>query len=326
MSQGKPSATNSLGNTRTRRQWLTFMRMCRYGINNFSRNAWLTTAATVVMVVTLLIVLSSLVARNVFADTINDLRQKVDASVYLRDDLSGRDRQKVVDLFRANPLVTDVTYISKEEARESFAQEDDRTLDELQALTEATENPLPASLRIKVSDPARLNELDPVLNNSTVRAAQHPEYESTLTGQRRDSIDTIGRIASFTERAGLALSLIAVIISILIIFNTIRMAIFNRRDEIHMMQLIGANKSFIQGPFIVEGVMYGVLAAIITTLIAYPIILTQADKLAQYEVMVQPTLAFLKSYPLLILLGLILVGSLIGIISSFLAIRRYLRV
>jgi cell division transport system permease protein len=104
------------------------------------------------------------------------------------------------------------------------------------------------------------------------------------------------------------------------------MAIFNRRDEIHMMKLIGADKNFIQGPFIVEAVMYGVFSALLTAAVIYPLMLTQAGRLESYGVIVGPTLNFLQSYPSLVVLGLIVVGATIGIVSSLLAIRRYLKV
>lgn len=328
MSQLRGKTANSaLGKrTKTKRKWLTFLRVCRYGIENFSRNAWLTTAATAIMVVTLLIISSTLIARNVFADTLQELRQKVDVSVYLRDDLSEQQREGLISLFKQQPIVTDVLYVSKEQARKEFQQDDARSLEELQALTEIRDNPLPASLTIKVSDPSKLSELDPIINSDRVQDAQYPGLESTAAGEKRASLDTIAKAASFTERAGLLLCVIAIIISILIIFNTIRMAIFNRRDEIQMMKLIGADKNFIQNPFIVEAVMYGIFAAVITTAIIYPLILTQADIVAKYGVVTAPTVSFLTHFPLLVVLLMVIIGALIGVVSSLLAIRRYLKV
>jgi cell division transport system permease protein len=306
------------------------MRMCRYGINNFSRNAWLTTAAMAVMVVTLLIVFSTVVARDIFSNTISELRQKVDISFYLADDVTDEERKGLTDTLRQQEIVTNVTYVSKEDARQLFAEgsaADLETLEALQVLGDE-ENPFPASLRVNVTNPDQLEQLDQVFNSQQFKDAQNPDpnFQPSFRGERRDAIENIGRVASFTERTGLALSIIGVIISILIIFNTIRMAIFNRKDEIQMMKLIGADKNFIQGPFIVEAVMYGLFSALATAVIVYPLMLTQADRLQEYGIVVTPTLGFLQTYPSVVLLGLIIVGSVIGVVSSFLAIRRYLKV
>jgi cell division transport system permease protein len=122
---------------RFRRQWITFLRMCRYGVNNFSRNAWLTTAAMAVMAVTLLIVFSTVMARGIFADTISELRQKVDISFYMADEVTDEQRDSLTQTLRDHPLVTNVTHISKDAARTLFSEgsgSDLATLEALQAM------------------------------------------------------------------------------------------------------------------------------------------------------------------------------------------------
>lgn len=314
---------------RPNRRWLTLLRVTKYGASNFTRNAWLTTAATAVMTVTLIIIFSSLAARNVFQDTISNLRQQLDISFYLADDVSEQERNNLIQTLRSQEFVTNVNYISKDQARESFIEGEDDEIQGLEAV-DALEglNPFPASLRINVSNPEQLDKLDAVFASEDFKEAQNqqPSFAPTSQSNRRENIDKIARAASFTERTGLILSVIATTISVLIIFNTIRMAIFNRRDEIQMMKLIGADRKFIQGPFIVEAVMYGVLAAILTTAIAYPLILTQSDYLDKYGVIISPTIDFIRMYAPLVFLTLLIVGAFIGLLSSYLAIRRYLKV
>ncbi len=331
MSQsGKTPVQSLTPKRRSHRRWLTVVRVGRYGANNFTRNAWLTTAATAVMVVTLIIVFSTIVARNVFNDTIADLRQKLDISFYLKDDVTEENRQQLTRILRNESFITNVNYISKEQARQIYIK--DEAADELENLEAIDilegDNPFPASLRINIVNPELLDELNKVFERQEFKAAlnPNPRFQPASQSERRDSIDNIAKAASFTERTGLALSIVAVTISILIIFNTIRMAIFNRRDEIQMMKLIGADKNFIQGPFIVEAVLYGVLAAAITSAIVFPLLLTRSSYLDQYGVMVGPTIEYLKSYAPLVIMLLIFAGALIGFISSFLAIRRYLKV
>lgn len=328
MATGSSAGSALRQRKQNRRKWLTFIRMVRFGVNNFSRNAWLTTAATAVMVVTLIIIFGTLVARNVFSDTIVDLRQRLDISFYLADDVSEGERKTLESILRQQDFVTNVSYISKEQARKSFVEQDDTDLNQIEAINalEGT-NPFPASLRINVSDPDEMDRLNGVFSQPAFRDAQNPDpsFEPTSQSGRREGIDNIAKAAAFTERTGLVLSLVAVTISVLIIFNTIRMAIFNRRDEIQMMKLIGADRNFIQGPFTVEAMMYGVLAALIASAIVFPLVLTQSDYLRQYGVMIAPTLEALRSFAPLIILGLMAVGAFIGFASSYLAIRRYLK-
>jgi cell division transport system permease protein len=131
---------------------------------------------------------------------------------------------------------------------------------------------------------------------------------------------------SFAERAGLIASVIFIAISSLIVFNTIRMAIFNRRDEIQMMKLIGADRSFIRGPFIVEAVVYGMIAAVVATGLGVALLYASKSTLLNYQIAVNGTLNLITVYSAFVLLGMIALGSVIGIISSLLATRRYLKI
>ncbi|MGH7196257.1 MAG: cell division protein FtsX [Candidatus Saccharimonadales bacterium] len=308
-----------------RRKWITVLRIFRYGLNNFSRNAWLSTAATIVMVVTLTIVLSTFVARMVFADTIDQIRQKIDVSIYLKDTVDEEQRDKLVGAIKEVPIVTDIDYISKEQAREVFKQQNKADYEQLEALGElGQENPFPASLRVHTKDPNRLEEINKVINQQEFADMQ--SAPASISGARKAAIENIARVSQFSEIFGMVASVIFVIISIMIIFNTIRMAIFNRKDEIEIMKLIGAEKSFIRGPFIVEASMYGVLAALVSVALIYLVLMTAGSGLSNYDIEVGPTIKFFADWPLLIMLGQVLVGIGIGVLSSFLAMRRYLKV
>jgi cell division transport system permease protein len=307
-----------------RRQWITFLRILRYGLNNFSRNAWLTTAATAVMTITLVIILTTFTARLIFSDTIQEVRSRIDISVYLKDDAEPADINRFGRELQQVPIVTSVEHISKEQAREIFTQENKAEFEELEALGEIGDNPFPASLRIKTSDPNKLDDLNAVIQKPENLALQSEEPSNS--GERKAAIDTIARVSQFSEIAGLAAGGIFVVISIMIIFNTIRMAIFNRRDEIEIMRLIGAEKRFIRGPFIVEAALYGLVAAIVSLVLVYSLLLTRAGELATVEIEVANTVAFFKQWPLVIVPAQLAIGVLIGVFSAYLAIRRYLKV
>lgn len=307
-----------------RRKWITILRIFRYGLSNFTRNAWLTTAATAVMTVTLLIVLTTFTARMIFSDTISQVRQKLDVSVYLKDDIEQKEVKRFAQELGDVPIVTSVEYISKDQARQRFSEDNKEELGQLEALGELGSNPFPASLRIKTSDPNKLEALNSVISKPENKTLQ--SNEPSNSGERKAAIDTIANVSRFTELAGLVTGAIFVVISVMIIFNTIRMAIFNRRDEIEIMKLIGAEKSFVRGPFLVEAGLYGVLAAVISLVLVYAALFTRAEYLAAYEIQVGNTLAFFAQWPVVIVLAQLLIGILIGIFSALLAMRRYLKV
>jgi cell division transport system permease protein len=307
-----------------KRSLTTLLRVFRYGLDNFRRNAWLTTAATVVMTITLLIIIITVFARFVFNDTIDQVRQKIDISVYLKDEDTSTQVQRFAGELKAVPQVTSVEYISKEQARHDFEQSNKNEFQQLQALAElGQDNPFPASLKIKTKDPNKLDALNAVITKN--KALLDANTPTSYSGERKAAIDNIANVSQFSETAGLVAAGVFVVISIMIVFNTIRMAIFNRRDEIEMMKLIGAEKHFIRGPFIVEAAMYGALAAVVSVILVYAVILTRANSLSQYDIVVGSTVHFFQAWPVLIFLGQLVVGILIGVFSAQLAIRRYLK-
>lgn len=308
-----------------RRQWVTFVRMCRYGINNFTRNAWLTIAATAVMTITLIIIFASFVAHNILLGTVDSLRDRVDMSIYVQNDIQDQAVNEIRSDLMNLGSVTDVRYISPSEAREQFVEQNSDDADTLEAIKEAT-NRFPGTFSVKVIDINDTSELVSfVENNKTLKENIDANREPSFAGERRSSIETIGRVAEFAQRVGIGASAIFVIISMLIIFNTIRMAIFNRREEIHMMKLIGAEKAFIRGPFLVEAMVYGFIAAIIASAAGYGVLTLVTPGLKDYQINVQPTLDFLIYYAGFVVLAMIVIGAVIGIISSLLATRRYLK-
>ena len=311
---------------RHRRQWLTFVRMCRYGINNFTRNAWLTVAATAVMTITLLIIFATVIASNVLADSVAELSKKVDMSIYLRTGTTEQQAKPVIYALRQLSNVEDVTFISSEQARAQNAQNNKTDQDVLEAISQAT-NKLPAVIRINlknINDTAQLDEF--VKKNKELKPIVDLNRAPSFAGSRRNAIENIGRWANFAQRAGLAASVLFVVISSLIVFNTIRMAIFNRKDEIEMMKLIGAEKSFIRGPFLVEAVVYGCIAAVLATTIGVSLFVAASEKLQSYGIATANTTTALTMYLGVVLLVMIGLGALIGVISSALATRRYLKI
>ncbi|MFZ1250721.1 MAG: permease-like cell division protein FtsX [Candidatus Microsaccharimonas sp.] len=310
---------------RHRRQWITFLRMCRYGVNNFTRNAWLTIAATAVMTITLFVIFASVVMQNVMTNTLEAVRDRVAMSVYLKTDTSEQDVAAVVAEVNKLSSVTEVTVQSPEQARDDFIDRNKTDAGTLDAVKEAT-NMLPWTLSVKVvniNDTTQLAQI--VESNEIVKAHIDPNRSPSFAGTRREAIEKIANTASFAQQVGIIISVVFVAISTLIIFNTIRMAIFNRRDEIQMMKLIGAERAFIRGPFIVEASVYGFFAAILASVIGFALFYTAAPALTEADITVAPTMNLLTLYAGFVLLAMIVIGAIIGIGSSLLATRRYLK-
>lgn len=309
-----------------RRQWLTFVRMCRYGVNNFSRNTWLTVAATAVMTITLLSIFMTMVARDVLVNTVDEVQKRVDLSIYVKTDVSDEAVATIKKNLSKLSSVEKVTYVSPEEARQDFAEKNKKDANSLNALNEAT-NKLPGTFKVLVKDINDTSELETFTkNDKTYQENQDPNRQPSFKGGGRETIQTIGSWVSFAEQVGYILSAIFVALSSLIIFNTIRMAIFNRKEEIQMMKLIGADRQFIRGPFVVEAIVYGFIAAVVATVLGLVILVGSQKGLSDFGISINPTIDSVVTYIGFVLLGMILLGGVIGTISSLLATRKYLKI
>ena len=325
MKQKTSSAAKALQQKSARRRWLTFMRMLRYGVNNITRNAWLTIAASAVMTITLLVIFATVAARTVLMDTIAQIENNVSMSIYLKTDTTDQQAQSVEDDLKKLSSVKSVSYISPAEAKAQFAEQNKADADTLSALNEAT-NEFPGTLRVKVtdiSDPSQLKDF--VKNNANVKKYLNPDREPSFESDRNKAIKKIGSWVVYAERFGIGATILFIAISSLIVFNTIRMAIFNRKDEIQMMKLIGADRGFIRGPFIVEAVFYGFMAAIVATIVGMGTLYAARDGLQAAGIEIQTVLHFVTDYAVVTLLGMMLIGALIGVTSSLLATRKYLK-
>lgn len=309
-----------------RRRMLTTMRMVRYGVNNFSRNAWLTVAATAIMTITLLIIFTTFVARDILANTVQSIQNQVEMTVYIKPDanesLVKHSQQNISKL----ESVKSVSVRTPDQARDQFINENNSDAGTLNSLNNS-EASFPWRLRISMVDINDTDELrNFVENDERLQDIISTDTPPSFAGPHRDAIKQIGGWMSFAEKAGIAVGVVFVVISSLIIFNTIRMAIFNRREEIQMMKLIGAERSFIRGPFLVEAVVYGFMAAIVATGLGIFGVHAARDVMEGNGIAIAETADWLVAYSPFVLMVMIVIGAIIGIISSLLATQRYLKI
>jgi len=213
-------------------------------------------------------------------------------------------------------------YISEEEAKTSFEEQNKDDLKTLQAIAQ-TKDAFPASIRVKTLDTAKLQKVVEVTRQEKYKTIV--DKDSYKDDAKRTAVNRLGSIAKFLRNAGLVASIVFGAISILVILNTIRMTIFNRKDEIEIMQLIGASKWYIRGPFLVEAGIYGAIAGVLAVLFFYFVVLAQAPKLGDYVQEVTPTVNQFNEWSWILILSTIAIGILIGSFSSYLAIRKHLR-
>lgn len=308
------------------RHWvITQGRIVRAGMQNFVRNATLAIAAIAVMVITLTIILFSLVANATFGNSIQQITDKIDISVYLKDTVTDDQRENLINNLKGQENVKSVSFLTKDQALENYKEENKDNLDLLLAISQ-TDNPLPATINIKPKDSNRIQEIRTYLEKPDIKALQSDE--TSYSGETKVAIDKISKSARFLRQAGVAGVIVFALVSMLIIFNTIRMAIFNRRDELTIMRLLGASSWYIRGPFVVETVLYGIVSAILSITLLN-VLFSVSSNAFEATSLGLLDIKFASDYFAnnfwIILTAQLAIGILIGAASSLIATRRYLK-
>lgn len=309
-----------------KRKWITFGRIIHAGITNFVRNASLAVAAMAVMVITLTIVLFSMVTNATMTHTIDDISSKIDVSVYLNDDVTEEQGRYLSQKLRQLSNVESVRYLTKDEALKRYIEQnaDNQTLATAASITD---NPIPATIIIKPRELGKISEIQAFLT-ADGRENLQTEGSPSYSGDRQEAIENISHATEILQRIGIIAVAVFAFVSALIIFNTIQMAIFNRRDEIKIMRLLGAGTWFIRGPFVVESIIYGLLSAVISVLIINAAFVASSEALQASSLGlldIQYASRYFADHFVEFLLFQLGVGIVIGAASSIIATRRYLK-
>jgi cell division transport system permease protein len=308
------------------RKLITLWRIFHTGIVNFMRNITLAVAAMAVMVVTLTIVLLSVIGNAAFENTIAQITEKISVSAYLTDEATEAQAQQLVADLKRSPVVAKVVYLNKDQALQAYADQNQGNPNLLTAALQAG-NPIPATIQIYPKDLNQIQAIKDLLTTperKKLQVAESPSYN----GDRKEAIDNITHATNVLRKIGVVTVAVFAVICALIIFNTIQMAIFNRRDEITIMRLLGASTSYIRGPFVVESVIYGLLAGILSVLIVNSAFIAsstalQASSLGLLDI--NYANEFFEQNFLKLLAMQIAIGIIIGAVSSVIATRRYLK-
>lgn len=305
--------------------WLSFKRILRSGFVNVWRNAFVSLASIFVMTMTLVIVGALMFLNSVVGQFVTYVNDKVDVNVYFTTSAPQGVIDDLKSKLEALPEVARVTYTSADDALANFKAKHEGDQQTLGALDELNANPFGASLAIKAKNPSEYAGIAQFLNDqSAIDASGTPIIDTVNYAQNKSVIDELGRVSNYAEKFALFIIALFAVASILITFNTVRLAIYTARDEISVMRLVGASNMYIRGPFIVEATLYGVFSGVIALLLFIPVtFFLRAATRAAFSADIVALYVGQLWFFALILIG---AGAIIGAISSFLAVRKYLSV
>jgi len=295
-------------------------RIIKYGIQGFKRNSWLSVTTIVVMTLTLLVFIGLILFSVLTSNTIDLLKEKIDISVYFKNETAEDDILKIKRSLESLAEVKIIEYISRDEALLIFKErhKDDTTISE--AIDVLETNPLSASLNIKAKDPKDYPVITAYLNNENLKE----QVEQVSYNQNQVVIDRLATIVDTVQKSGMVLILILSLVAVLVSLNAIMLAIHSTRDEIGIMRLVGATNMFIRGPYIVQGIFYGLISGILSIVFIAPIIYFSTP----YIEMITPEInlwVYLMSHLFSLTGYQVIFGILLGSISSSIAVRKYLK-
>jgi cell division transport system permease protein len=285
-----------------------------------------TLASVAVMIITLFVIGTTIFIQAVLDTTLEQIEEKVDVNVYFLTEASEPDVLALKEDLEELPEVTVVEYVSREDVLKDFRVRHESDELTLQALEELGENPFGAVLNVQADEASQYEQIAEFLASDAALASDGSEIVESVNYYRNKAvIDKLSQIINSTQQFSFIITIILVLISILITYNTLRLAIYTAREEISVMRLVGASNSYIRGPFVVEGVMYGLVAAIITLLVFYPLTFLLGDSLERFFVDFNLFDYYVNNFGEIFLI-MVASGILIGAISSFWAVKRHLRV
>ena len=304
-------------------------RVVKYGAKGFMRNFWLSSAATIVMAITMIILFITIVASVILTNTAEMMRDKIDITIYLRPGTSDEILQQLDDIISKDENIKSVAMANSEQEYEKFLEENSDSSDITNILDEDMKklmiSKMQATMRIKVYNIDDIESIKTIVETNPLFKDYLDTELSPTYDVNQTEIATITSWARIARTGGMILAIVFLVISILIVFSTIRMAIFSRREEIYMMKLVGADKSFIRGPFLVEAEICGLIAGVVAGTISYFVFMFLAPKLADYGIDVSTITNIMQSNQLiLVFLVFIASGLIIGRIASGLAVSKYL--
>lgn len=291
------------------------------GLTNFRRNIWLAAASTLIMTITLIILCVLSLLFVITSSSVKSIEQRVDISAYFKTGLAESQIFGVKSQIEQDSRIAEVRYVSADDALAQFKENHKNDPLLLESVSQLNENPLPATLQIKAKN---LNDY-PAIADSISGDKYSSAIEKINFEDNRTLIARLNNLLKFIITVGIILVAVFSAIAILVIFNTITLTIYNRKEEVEIMRLVGATNWYIRGPFIVEALVYSILATLITSTLLFPVYKGLLPKISTY--LTSSTVSFdgnLSVFLMLVLIQLV-IAFILATISSLLAMRKYLR-
>lgn len=298
-------------------------RIIKSGFTNFKRSGVIAWAAVLVMTITLAVITGLLLLQAVLHNSLDQIKNKVDVTIYFT---TSAPEAKILDLkgyLEKLPEVAEVTYTTAEDALKAFKERHANDYSTIAALDEIKTNPLGAYLNVKAKEVSQYETVanflkeDNLLSLGSANIIDKVNYH-----QNKAVIDRLNSILGGAQKLGFLITLLLIVISIIITYNTIRLTIFISKDEIGVMRLVGASKMGVRGPFMIEGAIYGVIATILTLIIFWPVTYWLGKNMTAFLGINVYSYYWANFFQIFLII--LSSGILLGIISSYLAIRRYL--
>src|SRR3989344_2504487 len=301
--------------------FITLKRIIKSGVISFWRNRWVSLATILVMVLALFMVGALLFSNVLLSSALSRLEDKVDISIYFRTDAPESEIKNLLSSLSGLPQVKEVEYVSREQALEDFKKRHQNNSLVTRSLDELEDNPLGASLNVKAKDLGQYEAIarffEAGIFSSIIDKVNY--FHNQLI------IDRLSGILGASRQVGMGASAVLALVAVFVVFNTIRLAIYTNREEISVMRLVGAKNNYIRGPYIVEGVLYGVIAAVSAMIIFYPLTLWLGPQAERFFGGPDLFSYYLENF-FEIFAILLFVGVFLGVISGWIAVKRYLKI
>ncbi len=323
------SSLKTMRKTRKRHVMREKARIVKYGTRGFSRNIWLSTAATVVMAFTLIVLFVTVVASVILTSTAEMMKDKIDITIYLKPGTSAETLAELTETIQEDSNIKSVVTSTSEEEYAKFLNDNAESEEIINALDEEMTalmiKKMQSTMRIKVYNVDNLDSIKDLVATEEIFVKNIDKEKAPTYDVNQVEIATITSWARIARTGGIMLGAVFLVVSVLIIFSTIRMAIFSRREEIYMMKLVGADKNFIRGPFLIEAEICGIIAGVVAATVSYFGFEFLAPKLSSYGINIDSIVEVMHSNKLiLVYLVFILAGVIIGRVSARLAVSKYL--
>lgn len=302
-------------------------RLIKFGLVNFWRNRWPSVAAILVLTLTLITITISAIQNFDIQRSIDSIKDRLDLVVYFKDEVSEQEISELQYRLKARPEVKSIDYVSKEDALKVWQTRP--TSNQIKELVTAENNILPRSIQIKTDDPASLETIAKLLQDKKlkdkIRRVSYQDNKKII----QDLIEKNEEV----KRTGMISSITFVVISLVVIINTIRTIMLTRKEEIEIMRLVGASAYYIQAPFLVEATLTAFIAALLSLVYLYigvvfdqPIVPSFISRYFTGFTTTASLYELIYSHLWIIFLIQFGIAFILTTITSFITMRRYLRI